>query len=415
MALKPTLQNFKNEPKSGNDQRQPWLTVGLLFACGCLNYADRTAISAVFPLLRTEFGMSDVELAGLGSFFLWSYALCSPLAGLAADRFRRSRLIVGSLFAWSLVTMATGLAASVNQLFLARMLLGVAECLYLPAAVAFIADHHSQQTRGRALGLHLCGLNLGLVAGGGLAGYLGDHAGWRQSFFILGAAGMALAVVCSFLLNDVQTTAKAKPLESVAQLRKLLSKPLYLLLLIEAMLVAVGTWMFFNWMPLYFQETFHLSLAVAGLSGTVPLQISAVIGLLLGSVLSDVAAKKHDANRLLLMAVFYLLSAPLLLVFVTNSSMAIVTVAVVLFAFFRAVGAANDSPVLCDMQAPEDRSTAQGLFNMLNALAGGLGIFAAGYLKKDFGLGGVFAGVTGIMMMAALVAFAASVVRRRTA
>ena len=93
-------------------QRRPWLTVALLFFCAGLNYGDRTAISSVFPLLQVEFGMTNVQLGELGSFFLWSYALGSPFAGMLADRFSRRMLIAGSLAAWSLATLATGFAQS---------------------------------------------------------------------------------------------------------------------------------------------------------------------------------------------------------------------------------------------------------------------------------------------------------------
>ena len=42
---------------------------------------------------------------------------------------------------------------------------------------------------------------------------------------------------------------------------------------------------------------------------------------------------------------------------------------------------------------------------MMNSIAGGLGIFAAGWLKADFGLAGVFAVVAGILAFDALMLF----------
>ncbi|MEN6604519.1 MAG: MFS transporter, partial [Bryobacteraceae bacterium] len=161
--------------------RYKWELVVFLCVVAMVNYADRTAISAVFPLLGAELGMSDVALAALGSFFLWSYAAGSPFAGVLADRFSRSRLVVLSLTAWSLVTIWTGFAHSATELLVTRIMLGVTECAYLPAALALMADHHDTDTRATAMGLHLAGLNFGLIAGGTLAGYLGDHLGWRPS------------------------------------------------------------------------------------------------------------------------------------------------------------------------------------------------------------------------------------------
>lgn len=61
--------------------RYKWVLVLVLFFVAALNYADRVALMAVFPLLRKDLGMSDVALAAVGSLFLWSYGLCSPWLG----------------------------------------------------------------------------------------------------------------------------------------------------------------------------------------------------------------------------------------------------------------------------------------------------------------------------------------------
>lgn len=175
----------------------------------------------------------------------------------------------------------------------------------------------------------------------------------------------------------------------------------YLSLAGQAMLIAVGTWMFFNWMPLYFRETFGLSLALAGLSGTALLQVSAVAGYFAGGVLSDRAALKSSDGRLKLMTFCYLLCAPCLLIFLTGGGMWIVGGGVVVFSFLRSVAASNETAALCDLISARDRATAQGLMNTLNTLAGGAGVFVAGYLKADWGLNGVFAGVGVLVVMAA--------------
>lgn len=389
---------------------QAWVTVGLLALAACLNYADRTAVSAVFPLLQRELGLSDLALAALGSFFLWTYAIGSPFAGLLADRHSRSRIIIWSLIAWSVVTIWTGMARSTTELLITRVVLGLTECAYLPAAIALIADHHSPSSRATALGVHLCGLNLGLVAGGGLAGYLGEQHGWRSSFLVLGGLGLLLALASWFALKDGparanQETAPRTPLRP--QLARLFHTPSYLLVMCQAMLIAVGVWMFFNWMPLYFKEAFGLSLAVAGLSGTAALQLSASLGMLAGGYLSDRVSKRGLPRRALFMGLSYLFAAPCLLVFAGNFDFGIVAAGVILFSLGRALGGSNEGAMVCDLLPPRDRSTALGLMNTMNCLAGGIGIFVAGYLRSDFGLSGIFAGVSVLVLLAAMLALVA--------
>lgn len=372
-----------------------WRMVAVLAAAAALNYADRTSLSVVFPLLRADLGLSDLELAAIGSFFLWSYAAASPVAGWVADRFPRQRVITLSLLAWSLITVLTAFVTTAEQMLATRVLLGLSECFYLPAAVALIADHHSPATRGRALALHSFGLNLGLVGGGALAGYLGQHQGWRGSLLLLGGLGVLLALLCQFTLEESSSRqAGGKP-----DWRRLIRNRAWLLLAAQAALVALGTWMFFNWMPLYFQERFSLGLAFAGFSGTAVLQLSAVVGLLLGGWITDaIARRRGGAGRLQAMAWLYLLCVPPLAVFLAPAGFAMVAAGVVAFSFIKALAMANEAPALCEIVDARDRGFAQSLMNMCNTMAGGFGVLLAGALKADFGLSGIFAS-TGLLIL----------------
>ena len=69
-----------------------------------LNYCDRQAVFAMFPVLKTDLGMTDRQLGLTGTIFLWVYALGCPIAGQVGDRFSKRMLVVFSLAIWSLVT-----------------------------------------------------------------------------------------------------------------------------------------------------------------------------------------------------------------------------------------------------------------------------------------------------------------------
>ena len=66
-----------------------WAVVALLWFVCLFNYADRQAIFSVFPLLKTEMGLTDVQLGIVGASFMWVYAAAAPLAGIVGDRFAR--------------------------------------------------------------------------------------------------------------------------------------------------------------------------------------------------------------------------------------------------------------------------------------------------------------------------------------
>jgi predicted MFS family arabinose efflux permease len=375
-----------------------------LATAAALNFADRAAMSSVLSEVRVDLALSDVALGMLGSVFLWSYALGSPFAGLLADRYSRRRIVVLSLVAWSVVTALTGLAGSFPVLLGLRVGLGITECLFLPAAFALIAQHHGPVTRGRAMSLMTIGINCGMVLGGSLAGFLAQHFGWRSGFLVFGLAGIALALCSQPFLPPAVPVSAATPRPSfLAALKYLARVPTYHAMVAESMLSGMGMWIFFSWLPLYFRETYGMSLAAAGFAGTFMLQISVMLGLTAGGWISDRAAARSPHRRVLVYGSCYLLAAPFLLLFLGTPAFGVVAAGITAFSFFRGVGQANDHPTLCEIVPPHLRSTAIGLMNACATASGGCGVFLAGYLKGGFGLGAVFAGISGAFLVAGLV------------
>src|SRR5947209_823716 len=119
----------------------------MLWLVCVFNYADRQAIFSVFPLLKPELRLSDLQLGLLGSAFMWVYAAVGPFAGWMGDRLSRKALIIGGLVFWSMTTAATSVCQSFSQLVIVRGLSGLGEAFYFPAAMSLISDYHGPQTR----------------------------------------------------------------------------------------------------------------------------------------------------------------------------------------------------------------------------------------------------------------------------
>ncbi len=84
---------------------------------------------------------------------------------------------------FSLITFATGLARSGNELVTLRCLLGVSEAVFLPPALAYIASYHLDRTRSLANSIALSGLTAGAGLGSWYGGFMTEHYSWRIGFF----------------------------------------------------------------------------------------------------------------------------------------------------------------------------------------------------------------------------------------
>jgi len=373
--------------KTGNaaSMSKAWLAVGLLFVVAVLNYLDRSMITTMRVSVLKEIPMSEAQFGLLTSAFLWVYGLLSPVAGYLADRYDRKKVILWSLFVWSAVTWLTSKAQTFDQLLLTRVLMGVSEAFYVPAALAMISEHHGKATRSLATGLHQAGLFAGQSLGF-VGGMLAESHSWTTAFDWLGVFGMGYALLLMLLLSnppraEVGPAAGEEPLGLGGGLRGMFGQASFRRALTYWSLMGIVSWLVVGWLPTYYQERFELTQTQAGLFATAYLYPLSFAGVIAGGLIADRWSKRHPRGRILLPVVGMLIAAP----FVFGATLApAVPVAALLFsvyAFTRAFCDANMMPILCMIVDDRYRATAYGIFNLTSTVIGGLAIYAGGVLR----------------------------------
>jgi len=377
-----------------------WLLVALLWGVALLNYLDRQVVFSLFPLLSRDLAASPLELGLLGTVFLWTYGVLSPFGGFCADRLGRVRVILASLVVWSAATWITGHVTSITGMLWARALIGASEAFYLPAALALIADRHDDRSRSLATGLHQSGLYTGMVLGGAWGGWMGETAGWRPVFTILGIAGCVYGVIVALALRrDAPSRARAKFFGSLGALLRTRG---FLPLVVAFVATSLSNWLIYTWLPLFLYERFHLSLAGAGFSATFYIQAASYAGVVAGGALADRWAKATPRARLYCQIAGLLLAAPFLALLSVAETMAPLISALIAFGLGRGFYDCNTMPVLREVTGASQSATGYGLLNMAGCLAGGGAVAAAGFLKQHLGLGAAFQAAALMLVVGAL-------------
>jgi MFS family permease len=380
-------------PDESPDRGYKWLVVGMLWFVCFFNYADRQAIFAVFPLIKQQLGLTDVQLGIVGAAFMWMYALFGPLAGWLCDRFPRKTLVLGGLIAWSLVTAVTALCHTYGQLVLCRALSGLGEAVYLPASMSLIGDYHGAATRSRAMSLHQSSVYVGSIAGGAISGLVGQIYGWRWSFILFGSCGLLFGlVVGKFLMEPSRGQQDAATVSAPGgnlfhELKALLASHIVRLLILAfvgANFVAV---VFLTWMPSFLYGKFHMSLSMAGLNGTIYLQLSSVVGVLCGGLLADHLARKFAGGRMLTQALGLFLGIPFLFFTGWAASVPAVVLGMIGFGYCKGLYDANIFASLYDVVAVRRRGIAAGMLNSLGWLGGGFAPVAIALAANRYGMG----------------------------
>ena len=175
------------------------------------NYLDRYVVaSLVESLKKSELALSDTQAGSLVTGFVIVYMLTSPFFGTLGDRRARPGLLALGVGIWSLATALGGFARSFAGLFAARAAVGVGEAAYGTIAPALLADSFPEQKRGRVFAIFFAAIPIGSAAGFALGGWVDQHYGWRSAFYIAGAPGLLLALLC-LLLKDPPRGAKDSP------------------------------------------------------------------------------------------------------------------------------------------------------------------------------------------------------------
>ncbi len=366
-----------------------WLVVALLFFIGALNYLDRIMITTMRSSIIEALPMSDARFGLLTSAFLWTYGLLSPLAGFLADKFKRSRIIIVSLLVWSIVTWLTAYSKTYEQLLATRILMGISEACYFPAALALIADYHRNTTRSLATGIHMTGIMVGSSLGF-LGGIIAENHSWNYVFIFFGILGIVYSLVIALFLRDLPKTAHDSINDKLEDkinffegIRELFRKRSFILMLGYWSLLGIVGWLVIGWLPTYYKEHFKLSQGIAGLYATGYLYPAQIVGLLLGGYLADRWSRTNMRARILVPAIGCCIAAPSVLI---ASGTAILPIAIIAFMFYaitRAFGDSNMMPMLCMVVDPRYRAKSYGVLNFFGRIVGGTALYAGGVLRDS--------------------------------
>lgn len=394
------MNHLKNIPVAGkNLPPKAWQVVFLLFFVGLLNYLDRNTITTMHTSITEAIPMSDKQFSLLTAVFLWVYGIFSPFAGFLADKFGRSRIIISSLFIWSIVTWLTAHATNFPQLLATRALMGLSEACYIPAALALIADYHKGPTQSTAMGIHMAGVFIGASLGF-IGGWIAQEHTWNLAFTIFGLGGIVYAFFVAFFLKDAPGEHPTETIDTGADPDKnnffkttkiLFSNRSFYYMLGFWSLLSIISWLITAWLPTFYIQHFNLSQKIAGIYATAYLYPASVVGLILGGLLADKWSKKTSRSRMLVPAVGLAIATPAVLIAGASSILWIAIIFFILYAVTKAFSDTNMMPILSTITDKNSRATGYGILNLFSCIIGGLSIYAGGYLRDaDFSFSTIF-------------------------
>jgi EmrB/QacA subfamily drug resistance transporter len=159
------------------------------------------AANVALPAIGREFEADAVTLTWVSAAYLLAAAACLVPFGRLADLYGRKRIFSWGLAAYAATSWLSALAPSIHLLIAARALQGAAGAMIFGTNVAILTSVFSPAARGRALGLNVAAVYLGLSLGPFLGGVLTEQAGWRSIFALNVALGLGAWVATRWKLT----------------------------------------------------------------------------------------------------------------------------------------------------------------------------------------------------------------------
>lgn len=171
-----------------------------MFAAGMATFVLLYDTQALLPAFAREFQVSPTEASLTLSLASIGLAFALLVAGPLSERYGRTVLVKGSVWASAVVAVATALAPTWPSLLGLRLLQGVVLAGLPAVATAYLREELHASALGRAAGLYIGGTALGGMTGRLLTGPLAEQFGWRWGMAAAACFALLTAAVVSLLL-----------------------------------------------------------------------------------------------------------------------------------------------------------------------------------------------------------------------
>lgn len=294
---------------------------GMGLVVAILVFASSTSIMSTdmyapsLPDLAAWFDTSPTRVKLTISLNMLAFGLAQLLHGPLSDRFGRRPVLLISLFAVAVLSIACSQAQTIDQLIVARILLGIAAAAEAVVGLAILKDLYSDSQLVKALALLGMVIAIAPAVGPVLGGYLHVVFGWQSNFYVIsGLALIALGFAAWKLPESTTPDATAlNPVNVIAGYRRLLMNSDFM---VHSIMLGVALGLIFVFVtaaPFVLIDWLGVPVDRFGYY-----QASIVVAFFFGSLLASRMADHWPAMRLLMLGTIMITIGALALFFIVQ-------------------------------------------------------------------------------------------------
>ncbi len=215
---------------------------------------DSTIANVALPHMQPSLNAAADSITWVLTSYIVATAVATPLTGWLAARIGRRRLFLASVIVFTLASLLCGVATSLSEMVLFRIVQGAAGAFLAPLGQAFLLDVWPPAKHGPAMAWWGVGIMVGPILGPVVGGWLTEHLDWRWVFLI----NLPFGIIC------LVTAAAVLPEPRLPQRRFDLSGFALLALGVAALQLALDRGQQLDWLASW-EVRIELGVAVAAL------------------------------------------------------------------------------------------------------------------------------------------------------
>ncbi len=161
---------------------------------------DNTIANVALPRMQGSLSATQDQMTWVLTSYIVAAAIMTPLSGWLAGQIGRQRVFLASIVGFTIASALCGLAQTLPEIILARLLQGLCGAALVPMSQAVLLDINPPEKHARAMSIWVMAVTVGPILGPALGGWLTDNYNWRWVFYINVPFGILAAIgTISFL------------------------------------------------------------------------------------------------------------------------------------------------------------------------------------------------------------------------
>lgn len=198
-----------HETAAPGEDRAKWLTLVAVSIAFFMLGVNNTLVNVALPTIQRAFDASTSSLEWIINGYSLTLAVLVVTMGKLGDLFGRKRLFLIGMAIFTLASLLSALAPSLNALVACRIVQGIGGAIVMPATLSLITATFQGRERATAISLWSAVGGLAIIAGPITAGLLVHYLSWRWIFFINVPASAIVFPLTIRSVRESRDTSKA--------------------------------------------------------------------------------------------------------------------------------------------------------------------------------------------------------------